>query len=157
MHATGLSDNAPLRADLRAAIEAGVPTVAECAGLLYLCRSVDDAEMVGALPRRRAMTPRLTLRYPSVTATADTLLTRAGETVTGHEFHRTHVDPAAGPTRPGASTTQPVGFAGPTLHASYLHVHWAGHPQLAQRFADAVARRGGRAASTGERSRPASE
>jgi cobyrinic acid a,c-diamide synthase len=24
------------------------------------------------------------------------------------------------------------------MHASYLHVHWAGHPQLAQRFADAV-------------------
>ena len=25
-----------------------------------------------------------------------------------------------------------------TLHASYLHVHWAGYPELAQRFADAV-------------------
>jgi cobyrinic acid a,c-diamide synthase len=24
------------------------------------------------------------------------------------------------------------------VHASYLHLHWAGHPQLAQRFADAV-------------------
>src|SRR5687768_18002807 len=25
-----------------------------------------------------------------------------------------------------------------TLHASYLHLHWAGHPELAQRFANAV-------------------
>ena len=108
VHATGLSDNGPLRADLRAAIEAGVPTVAECAGLLYLCRSVDDAEMVGALPASAAMTPRLTLSYPSVLATADSLLTRAGEIVTGHEFHRTHVDPAAGPD-PGVEHQRPAG------------------------------------------------
>ncbi len=90
----GSSDNAPLRADLRAAIEAGVPTVAECAGLLYLCRSVDDAEMVGVLPASAAMTPRLTLSYPSVLATADSLLTRAGEV-----GHRPRVPPH--PRRPG--------------------------------------------------------
>ena len=40
--------------------------------------------------------------------------------------------------RPGRSTATTVGFASPTLHASYLHTHWAGHPHLAQRFADAV-------------------
>lgn len=33
-----------------------------------------------------------------------------------------------------------VGAASSTLHASYLHVHWAGHPHLAQRFAEAAAR-----------------
>ncbi|MBB1026830.1 hypothetical protein G6026_03790, partial [Dietzia sp. DQ11-38-2] len=32
------------------------------------------------------------------------------------------------------------GFATPTLHASYLHTHWAGHPALAARFAAEVAR-----------------
>ena len=138
VHAPGLSENAPLRAELHAAIEAGVPTVAECAGLLYLCQSVDDAVMVGSLPATAKMTPRLTLSYPSVTAPADSLLTREGETVTGHEFHRTHVDPVAGPTAAWAIDDVPTGFAGPTLHASYLHVHWAGHPQLAQRFADAA-------------------
>ena len=104
VHAPGLSENAPLRAELHAAIEAGVPTVAECAGLLYLCQSVDDAVMVGSLPATARMTPRLTLSYPSVTAPADSLLTREGETVTGHEFHRTHVEPAAGDSRPGPST-----------------------------------------------------
>ncbi len=44
---------------------AGVPTVAECAGLLYLCRTLDDAPMVGALPTAAPMTERLTLRYPT--------------------------------------------------------------------------------------------
>ena len=138
VHAPGLSENAPLRAELYAAIEAGVPTVAECAGLLYLCRSVDDAVMVGSLPATAEMTPRLTLSYPSVTAPTDSLLTHEGETVTGHEFHRTHVEPAAGAVPAWSIDGVQVGFAGPTLHASYLHVHWAGHPQLAQRFADAV-------------------
>ena len=32
-----------------------------------------------------------------------------------------------------------IGFAGPALHASYLHTHWAGAPRLAQRLADAAA------------------
>ena len=93
-------------------------------------------------PRRAAMTERLTLRYPDGRrAVADSLLTRAGERVTGHEFHRTHVDPARRRRRRvDASTARRSGFATPTLHASYLHTHWAGHPQLAQRFADAVAR-----------------
>jgi cobyrinic acid a,c-diamide synthase len=31
-----------------------------------------------------------------------------------------------------------MGFATPSLHASYLHVHWAGHPKLAERFAAAA-------------------
>jgi len=58
--------------------------------------------------------------------------------VTGHEFHRTTIEPAGG----GAWVTQagPMGFATPALHASYLHVHWAGHPRLAQRFAAASSR-----------------
>ena len=50
VHAPGSARTRPLRAELHAAIEAGVPTVAECAGLLYLCRSVDDAAMVGTIP-----------------------------------------------------------------------------------------------------------
>ncbi|MCW2850072.1 MAG: cobyrinic acid a,c-diamide synthase [Marmoricola sp.] len=138
VYATGLSANASLRRDLAAAITAGVPTVAECAGLLYLCSSVDDEPMVGALDATAAMTPRLTLSYPTVLSTGDSLLTRAGEVVTGHEFHRTHVDPVAGPLPAWSIDDRAVGFATPTLHASYLHTHWAGHPHLAQRFADAA-------------------
>ncbi|MCW2817428.1 MAG: cobB [Marmoricola sp.] len=138
VHAAALTANAPLRAALRAAVAGGVPTVAECAGLLYLCDSVDDQPMVGAVAAAAAMTPRLTLRYPTAVAASDSLLTRAGESVTGHEFHRTHTEPAAGPAAAWTVDGLDVGFASDTLHASYLHTHWAGHPHLAQRFADAV-------------------
>ncbi len=163
VHALELAANASLRSALRAAIEAGTPTVAECAGLLYLCDEVDGSPMVGAIGARGAMTPRLTLGYRTVVADAESLLAEAGRRVTGHEFHRTHVEPAAGDHPAWLVGGQPVGFSAdpagtgqPTLHASYLHLHWAGHPRLAQRFADAVhahalrqAQGAGRAQGTG--------
>ena len=125
VHAAGLSANAPLRAALLDAVTSGVPTVAECAGLLYLCRSVDGAPMVGAIDAEARMTPKLTLAYRTVETPADHLLAAAGTRITGHEFHRTMVEPAGD-------------FATDTLHASYLHTHWAGHPEMARRFAAAV-------------------
>ena len=138
VHARELTGNVALRQELAAALADGVPTVAECAGLLYLCSTLDSAPMVGAIPAAAAMTERLTLRYPTMSATTDNLLTRAGEQVTGHEFHRTRVAPEAGERPAWTVDGTAVGFASDTLHASYLHTHWAGHPQLAQRFAEAV-------------------
>ncbi|WP_310529028.1 cobyrinate a,c-diamide synthase [Nocardioides sp.] len=137
VYAAELAANRDLLADLARAVRAGVPTVAECAGLLYLAESLDGVEMAGVVPVSASMTERLTLRYPTATALCDSLLTRVGERVTGHEFHRTAVD------RDGAAWEidgGPTGFATDTWHASYLHVHWAGHPVLAQRFADSAHR-----------------
>ena len=81
------------------------------------------------------MTPRLTLGYRTAVADHDHLLGAAGRRVTGHEFHRTTVTPPAG-HRPGwlldgvpdGFSLDPAGTGTPTLHASYLHTHWAGHP-----------------------------
>ncbi|MDO9379435.1 MAG: cobyrinate a,c-diamide synthase [Nocardioidaceae bacterium] len=149
VHAAGLSANEPLRHALREAVRRGVPTVGECAGLLYLTRTVDGASMVGAIDATAVMTPRLTLGYRTAVAPADTLLAPAGGRVTGHEFHRTTVDPPHDATD-GASpawivdgarhgfSADPAGTGSPTLHAAYLHTHWAGHPRSAARFADAV-------------------
>ncbi len=140
VHAAPLTGNAQLRTEIAAAIAGGLPTVAECAGLLYLCSTLDDAPMIGAIDATAAMTPKLTLRYQTMIADHDQLLAVAGTRVTGHEFHRTQVTPRSGARTAWLVDGQPVGFADDTLHASYLHVHWAGHPRLAQRFADAVHR-----------------
>ena len=149
MHAADLAANTPLLAAVRRQLAAGLPTVAECAGLLYLCRAVSGpdgqpASMVGAIDADAAMAPRLTLAYRRATAPGDDLLSRAGEQVSGHEFHRTALagDPGGRPawflqTDQGPT---PAGVATRTLHASYLHVHWAGHPHLAARFAEAAER-----------------
>ncbi|WP_156751191.1 cobyrinate a,c-diamide synthase [Mycobacterium sp. 1245111.1] len=137
VHAAELAGNRCLTAELHSAIAGGAPTVAECAGLLYLCRSLDGTPMVGAVPVDAAMTPRLTLGYRTATSPADSVLAEAGQQVTGHEFHRTTTTAVAG--QPAWQLPAgPEGFATPTLHAAYLHTHWAGHPGLAQRFARAV-------------------
>ena len=138
VHAPDLSGNTALRAEIRSAVLDGLPTVAECAGLLYLCRTLDGVPMAGVLDADAAMTTRLTLRYPEAHAVGDSLLTRAGERVTAHEFHRTHVTPSTAGQAAWTVDGDQVGFASETLHASYLHTHWAGHPHLAARFADAV-------------------
>lgn len=138
VYAEHLGANTALLGALQAAIAAGVPTVAECGGLAYLCRRVGDDAGVGALPGCAAMTPRLTLGYREATAAVDNLLARAGDRVTGHEFHRTQVVFDEAVSAAWQLPDGPDGFASTSLHASYLHTHWAGHPLLAQRFADAA-------------------
>ncbi|WP_231384121.1 cobyrinate a,c-diamide synthase [Mycobacterium sp. UM_WGJ] len=143
VYAGQLGANTALLGALRSAITAGVPTVAECAGLAYLCRRVGEDAGVGALPGDAAMTPHLTLGYREATAAADNLLARAGDRVTGHEFHRTQAVFDYAVSAAWQLPNGPDGFAASSLHASYLHTHWAGYPGLAQRFADAVHRFGG--------------
>jgi cobyrinic acid a,c-diamide synthase len=145
VHTAELAANDKLRTEIRAAINAGMPTVAECAGLLYLCRSVDNLPMVAAIEADAIMTERLTLSYRTVIADHDQLLATAGSRLTGHEFHRTTVEPHSGVAAAWLVDDEPVGFSADpagvcrdTLHASYLHLHWAGYPELAQRFANAV-------------------
>ncbi|GAA5159426.1 cobyrinate a,c-diamide synthase [Amycolatopsis dongchuanensis] len=142
VHVEELSANVPLREEIAAAVHSGMPVVAECAGLLYLCRELDGQPMVGVLDAVARMTKRGALGYRRAVTPQPHLLGEAGDRVTGHEFHRTEVLPRHGKTPAWEWDGKAEGFATPTLHASYLHVHWAGHPSLARRFADAVHRHG---------------
>jgi cobyrinic acid a,c-diamide synthase len=140
VYAAELSANASLRADVAALAGRGAPVAAECAGLLYLARSLDGLPMCGVLDADARMTPRLTVGYRAAVAPADSALAAAGSRVRGHEFHRTVTDPGAGPA--GAwqwSPDGPEGFADGGVHASYLHLNWAGSPALAQRLVTACA------------------
>lgn len=140
VHAAELSANASLRADVAALAARGAPVAAECAGLLYLARELEGLPMCGVLDVTTAMSPRLALGYRAAVAVTDSVLAPAGTRVRGHEFHRTHADPPAG--APGAwrwSEAGPEGFATGSVHASYLHLHWAGSPQLASRFVTSCA------------------
>ncbi|WUI02614.1 cobyrinate a,c-diamide synthase [Spirillospora sp. NBC_00431] len=128
-HAAELAANAPMRAAVAAFPG---PIAAECAGLLYLCEGLDGREMCGRVPGRARMTPRLTLGYRDAVAVAESPLTRPGERFRGHEFHRTALTTPAGPLfrwKDGAD-----GFGDDRITASYLHLHWAGRPETAQRL-----------------------
>jgi cobyrinic acid a,c-diamide synthase len=140
VYAAELSANESLRADVAALAARGAPVAAECAGLLYLARSLDDVPMCGVLDVATAMTPRLTLGYRAAVAPADSVLATAGTRVRGHEFHRTRSDPPTGPVPAWQwSAAGPEGFVQGNVHASYLHLNWAGSPGTAERFVAACA------------------
>jgi cobyrinic acid a,c-diamide synthase len=134
-HAADLSANASLRAEVAALAEAGAPVIAECAGLLYLSRSLDGHPMCGVLETETEMTGRLTLGYRDAVAVTGSPLGPAGTRARGHEFHRTAIrsgGQAANAWRwtgSGAAVTE--GFVRGHVHASYLHTHWAGLPGAA--------------------------
>ncbi|RSM39770.1 cobyrinic acid a,c-diamide synthase [Actinoplanes sp. ATCC 53533] len=140
VYAAELSANEPLRVAVAALAAVGMPITAECAGLLWLCRTLDGAPMCGVLNTDAAMTPSLTLGYRDAVALTDSPLFPAGSRITGHEFHRTTVHPRSGlllEPAGGAAWAwrdgDPEGFATPGLHASYLHLHWAAAPAIARR------------------------
>ncbi|MGC9669515.1 cobyrinate a,c-diamide synthase [Planosporangium sp. 12N6] len=140
VYAAELSANEPLRASVAALAASGAPVAAECAGLLWLCRTLDGAPMCGVVDADAAMTPRLTLGYRDAVAVSPSWLAPVGTRVTGHEFHRTAVTPTADGTPAWAwRDAPPEGFVTGNVHASYLHLHWAAAPEFARRLVEACA------------------
>ena len=137
--AAGLAANRPLLADVRRRVDAGLPTWAECGGLLWLARSLDGHALAGVVPADGHMTDRLTLGYRRARVRVASPLGPAGTELLGHEFHYSRLDPA-GDALDGSGRTGRgrAGFAGPTLLASYVHLHLAAAPQLAEHFVAAT-------------------
>ncbi|MFJ3923517.1 cobyrinate a,c-diamide synthase [Streptomyces sp. NPDC090022] len=141
VYAPELAANEPLRKAVAGLAAAGAPVAAECAGLLYLARSLDGRPMCGVLDADARMSERLTLGYREAVAVSDSALAAAGTRLRGHEFHRTVVEPGAGAS-PAWGFTHPErrveGFVRGGVHASYLHTHWAAQPSVAARFTEAA-------------------
>ncbi|WP_329624181.1 cobyrinate a,c-diamide synthase [Streptomyces sp. NBC_01255] len=139
MYGAELSANEPLRNAVAELAAAGAPIAAECAGLLYLARSLDGRPMCGVLDADARMSERLTLGYRDAVAVSDSVLAPAGARMRGHEFHRTVIEPGAG-ARAAWGLRQPErrveGFVQGGVHASYVHTHWAGAPEAALRFVE---------------------
>ncbi|MDX3635338.1 cobyrinate a,c-diamide synthase [Streptomyces europaeiscabiei] len=139
MYAAELSANEPLRKAVAELAFGGAPVAAECAGLLYLCRELDGRPMCGVLDAAARMDERLTLGYRDAVAVGDSVLAPAGTRMRAHEFHRTVVEPGAGPAPAwGVRSPRPrvEGFVQQGVHASYLHTHWAAEPGVARRFVE---------------------
>lgn len=147
VHAEALAGNTGLRDEIATRCAHGMPTVAECAGLLYLCRSLDGLAMAGVIDMDARMSPRLTIDYHEAAAVCDSFLLHRGEVLRAHEFHRTITEPrATAPApawrineRPDGVALRPVGTGPASVVASFQHTHWASSPQLAERFATAAA------------------
>jgi cobyrinic acid a,c-diamide synthase len=139
MYGSELSANEPLRKAVAELAASGAPIAAECAGLLYLARSLDGTPMCGVLDADARMSERLTLGYRDAVAVSDSSLAAAGARMRGHEFHRTVTEPGAGAAA-AWGLRQPErrveGFVQQGVHASYVHTHWAGAPEAAVRFVE---------------------
>ena len=143
--AAALSENEAARKAVNQAIRQGMPTYAECGGLMYLSKKITDFQnksypMVGVLPTSAIMADKLTLGYRQATSISDRGLIDHGIVVRGHEFHRSQLTcPPNAPLfslKSYSSQQQPIleGWQSWRLHASYLHLHFAGFPTIPQKF-----------------------
>ena len=147
LYARALSENKTMLASIRQAVNAGLPTAAECGGFLYLGQSLEDAEgkswpMAGVLPGAGVRAGRLVrFGYAVLTAKRDSMLFRAGESLPVHEFH--HWDSTANGTAFTARKNEKMqwecGFANENFYAGFPHLYWAGTP-LPGRFVRAAER-----------------
>ena len=133
--AAELSENVSLLDDLRRRISNGLVVWAECGGLLWLCRSLDDHKLAGVVEAEGTMTKRLHLGYRAARTLAETPLGLTGIEFRGHEFHYSTIAPPGDALRfESRFTNRTDGFATPTLLATYLHIHLATRPDLAESF-----------------------
>lgn len=150
MFAPTLADNQEVQRSVRQAIVSGMPTYAECGGLMYLCTSIrdfaeQDYPMVGIIPAQAVMGKQLTLGYRNVVVKTDTLMLRKRDRIRGHEFHRSDLtvrsmSPLYHLTRLEQDKTEPAiseGWSSRSFQASYLHLHWGATPELPQRWLQA--------------------
>ena len=142
--AATLSENRSTLKAIQSAIQSGMPTYAECGGLMYLGEDIvdfsgDTFPMVSAIPTTTVMGSRLTLGYRRGITLEDSPIVAQNTIVHGHEFHRSTPTTAsdqplfelAGLTK---STVEFDGWRSQTLHASYLHLHWGATPEIPDRF-----------------------
>ncbi len=150
LYARELAENEAMKSALREAHRRGVRVYGECGGLMYLGRSLCDADgqlfrMADVVPLGSDMQARhLTLGYREARVLGDSPLLAAGETIRGHEFHwSSQVSAAPDHARAayefldGSGRTE--GYAGLNVFASYLHLHLASDRRLAPNFVTSAA------------------
>ena len=144
--ASELAHNEPLRREIKRVVEEGLPTYAECGGLMYLAEHLIDGHggrypMVGVLPGTIRMTNRLqNFGYVTLSPQRDTILARAHDPIKGHEFHYSVWDYQVPEGQAAYVVSRPhegrrlEGFVHANLLASYIHVHFLTNSRWARGF-----------------------
>lgn len=156
-YARELSQNTTMLDSIRSFSLSGKPVYAECGGLMYLSRGIQQSDgrrfqLVGLLPCWARMLDRLKfLGYVEVTLCSDSLLGKRGQKLRGHVFHYSELvgDPVG---REGwrsvyclryalGSQKSREGFQRDLTLASYVHLHFASRPKAVERFLSLCNRR----------------
>jgi cobyrinic acid a,c-diamide synthase len=150
LHGQQLAANTTLRRQIKDEAEKGLAIYAECGGLMYLTRAIQDPEgrayeMVGLFPTEaRMLKKRKALGYVEVCLTKDCLLGKKGMMLRGHEYHYSELSHDL--QEEGSETmyelvsrkdqaTRREGYSYRNVLASYVHIHFGSHPKAAQSFA----------------------
>jgi cobyrinic acid a,c-diamide synthase len=152
-----LNQNISFRQSVLQAIENGLPTYAECGGLMYLCRSIiwndKQTEMVGLIQADARMedTPqgRGLIRFSETSLMPwpeeKNMTGRSNDTISAHEFHYSHLvnlqqnyDYAYKIHRGSGIDGQHDGIVYKNLLASYAHLHDSNQNHWAKRFVEFI-------------------
>ena len=143
LHAPALAENSSMREEIREAVKAGLPCIAECGGFLYLHRTLEGEDgkeypMAGVLDARAFRTPKLSrFGYITLTARQDQLLLREGEQIRGHEFHYWESEScgeAMQAKKPLRKRSWSCVHGNSTLYAGFPHLFFYSNPEAAWNF-----------------------
>ena len=145
LHAAALSRNEPMLRAIRGFAASGRPVYAECGGFMYLAEAIVDSAggehpMAAVFPTRARMQPRLAaLGYVQPAPTEDALWASGCESLRGHEFRYSTIDPM--PAAIARAYRDPAqGYRVQSVLGSYIHLHFLGSPGFAERFVEHCAR-----------------
>lgn len=143
LYADTLSQNRTLMAQIKAALQNGLPCIAECGGFQYLCEQLEGADsksysMVGFLPGSSFRTPSLRrFGYVRLTAQKDNLLCKKGEGFAAHEFHywdSQHCGNGCIAQKPCRRSSWECVVCDENFWAGYPHLYFYANVQMAKNF-----------------------
>lgn len=136
LHLETLSQNMSMRQTICEHINTNKPVLAECGGMLYLCRTLTDkhdqhAEMCGVLATDAKLQARLT-------ALALQQVTLDNNTLRGHTYHHSLLenqpDAIVYAECPNGNNVSEAVFQQQRLTASYIHFYFPSAPELIARW-----------------------
>jgi cobyrinic acid a,c-diamide synthase len=119
---------------------------------MYLTRSIagfggSRRSMVGIFDGETVMTRRLTLGYTLARARSDSVISRVGDSLRGHEYHFSQIQSVPDDASFAYEMTRGCGVAdrreGWQAYGTlgcYSHIHMCSRPQTAARFVEACTR-----------------
>ena len=144
MYAEELSTNKSMLADIKRRISAGLPTIAECGGFMYLHDELADGNgasypMAGVIDGRAFPTERLQrFGYLTLKTASDALLCNAGSSIRAHEFHyweSTNCGEDLTAEKADGRTWKCC-HANETLYAGFPHIYFYSDVKAAARFVE---------------------
>jgi cobyrinic acid a,c-diamide synthase len=137
-----LESNEAMRKSVHKFHLTGSPLYAECGGLMYLTRSINQHKMCDVFGYDSHMTPKpQALSYVIAKASCDNIIIGEGETFHGHEFHYSKLELegkqpnfAFDILRGKGVNGSKDGLMSKNTLASYVHTHVAACPSFASRL-----------------------